>query len=138
MAVKSFFHKVSPQTNNVSPCLFYCSVSSSHYKREQVHSMGSEAGQGWMVEFTRRPIPTPCSHSFTMRAVHGGAWEQVVITSNGSGGSPDPLPGREVGISWQDRPLTPGRLEGGRGLFFRHKTLLCRASQHSFPLLLLL
>ena len=77
---KSFFHKVSHQTNNISPCLFYCSVSGSHYKREQVHSMGSEAGQRWMVEFTRRPIPTPCSHSFTKGAVHSGAWEQVVIT----------------------------------------------------------
>lgn len=44
-------------------CLFYCNVSSSHYRREQVHSLGSEAGQRWMVEVASRQFPAPCNKS---------------------------------------------------------------------------
>lgn len=94
--------------------VFFTAVSQAVItKGNRFIPLGSEVGQRWMVEFTRRPVPT-------CRGSPWFLWELSTVELEASGHylkwqwrSPDPLPGREVGISWQDRPLTPGWHEGG-------------------------
>lgn len=58
-----FFHEKSHQANNTSPCLFYCSVSSCHYKGGQVYSAGSQVGQRWMGAIVSPRMVAPGSSS---------------------------------------------------------------------------
>ena len=55
---------------------FYRSSLSSHYRREQVHSMAWGAGQRQRVEVESGQILAPGSNSLTMGAVQGGAWDK--------------------------------------------------------------